>query len=392
MKCQTVDGNPYIDTSCLLVMRPAFQHLIAWVLQTPDRATRADQYLWSTFRGSGVPMAFVDRPTVAYQTLHRQHYQMAGEAPPPDAISDSARSDLTPRHAANPTLSVWATNPVPGETASQPVPGPAVSRPFPAQGGPSTVPAITRGDAIAQPSDGTEIQHGALIDPLFNLPALLPNSAWSGHIPFLFALFRMLRPATFVELGVHTGASLIAAASAAAAYKVPTQLVGIDTFMGDEHAGQYDGDELYNALRLYLSRTFPSVRLERSYFADVLPRVPPGSIDILHIDGLHTYEAVLDDFTSWFDRVSPTGIILMHDISVRERGFGVHLLWDELKSRLTTLEFPHSHGLGVILMSPEDERVRPLTALARDERAMQSYRNLVAEMGRSLPERMAARG
>ena len=70
---------------------------------------------------------------------------------------------------------------------------------------------------------------------------------------------------------------------------------------------------------------------------------------------------------------------------MRERGFGVHLLWDELKSRLTTLEFPHSHGLGVILMSPEDERVRPLTALARDERAMQSYRNLVAEMGRSLP-------
>src|SRR5580698_506722 len=33
MKCPTVNGDGFIDTSCLLVFRPAFKHLIAWVLQ-----------------------------------------------------------------------------------------------------------------------------------------------------------------------------------------------------------------------------------------------------------------------------------------------------------------------------------------------------------------------
>jgi Methyltransferase domain len=201
----------------------------------------------------------------------------------------------------------------------------------------------------------------------------------------------MLRPATFVELGVHTGASLIAAASAAAAWRVPTQLVGIDTFLGDEHAGQYDGDGLYNDLLAYLSHNFPAVRLERSYFADALPLFPRASIDILHIDGLHSYEAVRNDFETWFDRVSPTGVILMHDIEVRERGFGVHLLWEDLRARLPTLEFSHSHGLGVVMLAPDDERLRPLAALMRDEQAMRAYRGLVAEVARVLPERMAAR-
>src|ERR1700692_1413869 len=38
MKCPTVDGQAYVDTSCLLVFRPAFRHLIAWVLQGQDAA------------------------------------------------------------------------------------------------------------------------------------------------------------------------------------------------------------------------------------------------------------------------------------------------------------------------------------------------------------------
>ena len=32
MKCPHVNGQPYIDTSCLLMMKPAFPHLIAWTL------------------------------------------------------------------------------------------------------------------------------------------------------------------------------------------------------------------------------------------------------------------------------------------------------------------------------------------------------------------------
>jgi glycosyltransferase involved in cell wall biosynthesis len=86
MKCPTVDGTNYVDTSCLLVLRPAFRHLLAWVLQGQDKAAETDQFFWRSLKNSGVPMAFVDRPTVAYRTRHQVHYGQASEAFPPGAI------------------------------------------------------------------------------------------------------------------------------------------------------------------------------------------------------------------------------------------------------------------------------------------------------------------
>lgn len=86
MKCPTVDGTAFIDTSCMMVLRPAFQHLIAWVLQGQELAAETDQFLWRLLRDAGVPMAFVDRPTVAYRTRHQVHYDQAREAVPPGAV------------------------------------------------------------------------------------------------------------------------------------------------------------------------------------------------------------------------------------------------------------------------------------------------------------------
>jgi hypothetical protein len=91
MKCPTVDGNKYIDTSCLMVLRPAFRHLIAWVLQGQETAAETDQFLWKLLRDAGVPMAFVDRPTVAYRTRHQIHYGQASETFPPGSVH---RTDL----------------------------------------------------------------------------------------------------------------------------------------------------------------------------------------------------------------------------------------------------------------------------------------------------------
>ena len=95
IKCPTVDGIGYIDTSCMMVFRPAFRHLIAWVLQGQDQAAETDQFLWRLLRDSGVRMAFVDRPTVAYRTRHQVHYDQARETVPPGAVQ---RVDLHGDH------------------------------------------------------------------------------------------------------------------------------------------------------------------------------------------------------------------------------------------------------------------------------------------------------
>jgi Glycosyl transferase family 2 len=91
IKCPQVTGEPYIDTSCLLVMKSAFQHLIAWTLFPQDLAADTDNRLWQFAKAGGARVDFLDHPTVAYRTRHLAHYEIAGESPPPEAVR---RADL----------------------------------------------------------------------------------------------------------------------------------------------------------------------------------------------------------------------------------------------------------------------------------------------------------
>lgn len=232
-------------------------------------------------------------------------------------------------------------------------------------------------------------EYEALVAPLFQLPTKMPLTAWSGHIPFLFALFRTLRPRCYVDLGVHYGASLIAAATASRTYGTDTHCVGVDTWEGDEHAGKYAGDRIYEELDHYTRSVFGNVTLMRSYFIEARKAFRPGSIDILHVDGLHTYEAVKEDFSTWFHLMAPSSVVMFHDIAVHRDGFGVHRLWDEVKQHFPSMEFHHSHGLGVLFLGPEDERFAPFLRLMKDKRAMRGYQALVEDIGGIIEERMA---
>ena len=94
-KCQVVNARPYIDTSCLLVMKPAFPHLITWAINSQDIAAVVDQAVWQAIAGSGAPVGFLDNASVCYRTRHAVHYQLAGVQPPPEAIN---RSDTRGDH------------------------------------------------------------------------------------------------------------------------------------------------------------------------------------------------------------------------------------------------------------------------------------------------------
>jgi hypothetical protein len=67
-------------------------------------------------------------------------------------------------------------------------------------------------------------------------------------------------------------------------------------------------------------------------------------LDILHIDGLHTYEAVRRDFDNWARFVNAKGVILLHNTCVEH--FGVRRLFDEIKQPKTNLR--NGYGLGII--------------------------------------------
>jgi len=172
--------------------------------------------------------------------------------------------------------------------------------------------------------------------------------SWLSHTPFAFWIVDALRPRTFVELGCHSGNSYSSFAQAVQTLGLPTSCYAVDTWLGDPHAGGFD-ESVFVEWSAYHERRFASFsRLIRSTFDEALEHFQDGAIDLLHIDGYHTFEAISHDFTAWRPKMSSRGVVLFHDINVRELDFGAWRLWEEVASAYPSFSFLHGHGLGVL--------------------------------------------
>lgn len=172
--------------------------------------------------------------------------------------------------------------------------------------------------------------------------------SWHRHIPFAFAMLDMLQPKVFVELGTHRGDSYSAFCQGVVQQKLDTRCYAVDTWQGDAHAGEY-GDEIHDELRAWHDPRYASFSsLLRMTFDQALEHFPDGSVDLLHIDGLHTYDAVKHDFESWLPKLSERAVVLFHDTNVRYDDFAVWQLWAELEQQYPAFEFPYGFGLGVL--------------------------------------------
>lgn len=225
---------------------------------------------------------------------------------------------------------------------------------------------------------------------MFSQPIrLVPPPSWLSHVPFAFWLTEAVRPAVFVELGTHSGNSYAAFAQAVQSLGLGTACYAVDTWKGDKQAGFYD-ESVFDEWSAFHARHFGGFsRLVRSTFDEAREAFADRSVDLLHIDGLHTYDAIRHDFESWLPKLSTRAVVVLHDINVREGDFGAWRFWDEVRSRYLSFSFLHGHGLGVVAVGTDvAPEVRWLVSeIDGQERTL--VQQFFSTLGRSVEEQLA---
>ncbi len=210
----------------------------------------------------------------------------------------------------------------------------------------------------------------------FNPTSLQFPNAWMGHLPFAAWVIQETTPKIFVELGTHSGNSYFSFCQAVVEGGLSTKCYAVDTWQGDEHSGQYN-DEIFTTVNAHNEEQFAGFsRLLRMTFDEAVSYFSDESIELLHIDGLHTYEAVSHDFETWLPKLAAGAIVMFHDTNVREREFGVWRLWEELQTRYpNNLEFVHSHGLGVLQLNnvSDDKKLTWLKPGSTEKQQLKDY-------------------
>ena len=185
-------------------------------------------------------------------------------------------------------------------------------------------------------------------------PHIYGVGAWTAHLHFAYDLVALLRPVVLVELGVDRGESYFAFCQSAAEHKTGTRCFAVDTWHGDEQAGQYDETTFAQVAEHNRAHYEGFSTLMRRTFDDAAEKFPDASIDVLHLDGLHSEESVRRDLQNWLPKLRPGGLLLMHDVAVRNRGFGVWKVWAELKERGRSWTFDDGPGLGIWQNPPNE--------------------------------------
>jgi Glycosyl transferase family 2 len=83
------ESRVHVDTNCLMLSRAAYEVLDVWLQMPKQLAAIGDRVVFASVRHRRFKVAHTQQRTVAYRTLHANHYHLAGEALPPDVKQPS---------------------------------------------------------------------------------------------------------------------------------------------------------------------------------------------------------------------------------------------------------------------------------------------------------------
>jgi predicted O-methyltransferase YrrM len=137
----------------------------------------------------------------------------------------------------------------------------------------------------------------------------IPTYTTSDELLTIYNLAKSLsKKSVLLEVGSYLGASSLMIAKG---IKKSSKLICVDTWQNDAMSeGKWDSYKIFlSNIRPVKDRieTVQSTSIEASNKIN-------EHLDMIFIDGDHSYEAVKNDVSNWFPKLKSGGIIVMHDI------------------------------------------------------------------------------
>ena len=133
----------------------------------------------------------------------------------------------------------------------------------------------------------------------------------------LFHIVQRQRPQTIVEIGSYLGRSTVLLALALRDARPDGRLVAIDPHTGDrQHLEALSTSTLpsYDLFRSHLRAAGVEDTVEVVVDESVsASRNFEGGVDLLYVDGWHSYDAVLADGAAWLPKLRPQGVVVFDD-------------------------------------------------------------------------------
>ena len=195
-----------------------------------------------------------------------------------------------------------------------------------------------------------------LVDFIFNgYRGIIRPFQIQSELVELIRIASSLKPKTVLEIGTATGGTLYLFACVASP---DASIISIDL-----PYGRFGGGYAFWRIPLYKMFAWGRQKIylirrnshDESTCAKVKTILGRDKVDLLYIDGDHTYQGVKKDFGMYSSFVRKGGFIVMHDIVVchAEEGCEVHRFWEEIKPdfkcrEIITGENQKGGGFGII--------------------------------------------
>lgn len=152
----------------------------------------------------------------------------------------------------------------------------------------------------------------------WKVASTVPGWLEESNAAVFYGVVAELRPSTVVEIGSYLGRSTVLLGLALRAYGGDgARLTAIDPHTGDrQQLAKLNLEEMptYDLFRLHcLGAGIDDLLDARRATSDEVAVTWDRAIDLLYIDGWHSYEAVRSDARNWAARLAPDGVACFDD-------------------------------------------------------------------------------